>query len=63
MPMDIEHACVELSWLLYRESQRVGMDNLQVGGRSAGLRGRISPQVEDAIAQWAVQIPRHTLVG
>lgn len=63
MPMDIEHACIELSWLLYRESQRVGMDNLQVGGRSAGLRGRISPQVEDAIAQWAVQIPRHTMVG
>lgn len=63
MPLDVEQACVELTWLLYRESQRVGLDNIQTGGRSAGLRGRISPQAEDAIMQWAIQIPRHTLVG
>lgn len=63
MPLEIEHACCELSWLLFREQNRVGLDSIQAAGRSVGLRGALSPISADAVDAWTVQIMRSTLVG
>lgn len=63
MPLELEHACCELSWLLFREQNRVGLDNIQAAGRSAGLRGALSPISADAVDAWTVQVMRSTLAG
>jgi hypothetical protein len=63
MPLDLEQVCCELSWLLYRDKNRVGVESLQIGGRSVSLRGALSPQSVAALDAWTIAIPRHTLVG
>src|SRR5262245_32622822 len=45
VPYDVEQACVELTWLMYRESRRQGKQSLSRGGMSLNFVRDLAPVV------------------
>lgn len=52
VPQDIAQACVELTWLIYRESTRQGRESMSRGGMSISFVRELSPFVADVVERY-----------
>lgn len=52
LPADVEQACVELTWLMYRESRRQGRESMARGGTSMSFVRDLAPVVADVVERY-----------
>ncbi len=52
VPTDVEQACVELTWLMYRESRRQGRESMSRGGMSINFVRDLAPVVADVVERY-----------
>ena len=52
VPIDVEQACVELTWLMYRESRRQGRESMSRSGMSINFVRDLAPVVADVVERY-----------
>jgi hypothetical protein len=52
VPTDVEQACVELTWLMYRESRRQGRESMSRSGMSINFVRDLAPVVADVVERY-----------